>query len=512
MIMTTSTNIFISLLRELRVPFTESFTLHAYEEHPYKYTFFGLKTLCDRYGIEAKGVFFHDKESLLTLSVPFIVSYNNDYALVKKVGEQVTIEMYGSDIKLQPKDFIDNCTGHALIFHPDRNSIEPDYKRHLLSSRISRVEYSCMIICGVALLTISLLGRPLPMCIGLVPILLSLLGCVLSGMLLTQQMKVHNPLVESVCHAFKASTCNNVLESSAAKILGKYSWAEIGFAYFSVNLISLVVSDRSQETLAYIAALSLLYSIWSIWYQHRISQWCPICLMVQGVVLVQFVCYLFGGFYIQIINLDIKVLVSIISAYICGTLIIHKLLPLLSLPSQLLQAKWQYNHLKMNQKVFDLLLHEGTKYNTVNTSVEFGEPSSDMVVTVFSNPYCNPCAAMHQRLQKIYSSSSCRIRYVFTSFKSEWNNINRCLIAVYQQHGAEKAWEAYTEWYESGKHSQEHFFDKYHLDLNSDEIEREFQQHEQWKNATKFNATPTILVNGYKLPYGYTIEDMQYLS
>ena len=81
MIMTTSTNIFISLLRELRVPFTESFTLHAYEEHPYKYTFFGLKTLCDRYGIEAKGVFFHDKESLLTLSVPFIVSYNNDYAL-----------------------------------------------------------------------------------------------------------------------------------------------------------------------------------------------------------------------------------------------------------------------------------------------------------------------------------------------------------------------------------------------------------------------------------------------
>lgn len=36
-------NIFVSILRELKVPFTNSFALLAYEEHPYKYTFYGLK-------------------------------------------------------------------------------------------------------------------------------------------------------------------------------------------------------------------------------------------------------------------------------------------------------------------------------------------------------------------------------------------------------------------------------------------------------------------------------------
>lgn len=51
-----TTNIFISILRELRVPFTKDFAMHAYEEHPYKYTFFGLKSLCERYGIETKGI------------------------------------------------------------------------------------------------------------------------------------------------------------------------------------------------------------------------------------------------------------------------------------------------------------------------------------------------------------------------------------------------------------------------------------------------------------------------
>lgn len=41
-----STNIFISILRELHVSFTKSFTLRAYEEHPYKYTFRLFLLLC----------------------------------------------------------------------------------------------------------------------------------------------------------------------------------------------------------------------------------------------------------------------------------------------------------------------------------------------------------------------------------------------------------------------------------------------------------------------------------
>lgn len=106
--------------------------------------------------------------------------------------------------------------------------------------------------------------------------MLSILGCFFSGMLITQQMKIHNSLAESFCHAFKASSCNNVLESSSAKLLKRYSWSEIGFSYFLVNFISLMISDRSQFILSYVAALSLLYSVWSVWYQHRLSQWCPI--------------------------------------------------------------------------------------------------------------------------------------------------------------------------------------------------------------------------------------------
>ena len=43
-------------------------------------------------------------------------------------------------------------------------------------------------------------------------------------------------------------------------------------------------------------------------------------------------------------------------------------------------------------------------------------------------------------------------------------------------------------------------------------IEVEFQKHQSWKGKTQLRATPTILVNGYKLPDNYKIEDLRYFE
>jgi len=43
-------------------------------------------------------------------------------------------------------------------------------------------------------------------------------------------------------------------------------------------------------------------------------------------------------------------------------------------------------------------------------------------------------------------------------------------------------------------------------------IEVEFTKHEAWKEKTQLRATPTILVNGYKLPDNYKIEDLRYFT
>ena len=78
--------------------------------------------------------------------------------------------------------------------------------------------------------------------------------------------------------------------------------------------------------------------------------------------------------------------------------------------------------------------------------------------------------------------------------------------------GKDMAMQIYTEWFAGGKAQKEDFFNALYLDMTNPAIEVEFQKHESWKEQTKLRATPTILVNGYKLPDNYKIEDLQYFT
>jgi protein-disulfide isomerase len=63
-----------------------------------------------------------------------------------------------------------------------------------------------------------------------------------------------------------------------------------------------------------------------------------------------------------------------------------------------------------------------------------------------------------------------------------------------------------------GRALKERFFENLGLDMSHPEIEVEFQKHEAWKEKTQLRATPTILVNGHKLPDNYKIEDLRYFT
>lgn len=203
-------------------------------------------------------------------------------------------------------------------------------------------------------------------------------------------------------------------------------------------------------------------------------------------------------------------IMCILASYIAFELILHKLILLITRSNELQQAQWQYNHLRTNDKVFHSLLEVEKSYPTESSSIIFGDINSSFCITILSNPYCNPCAAMHMRMQKLINETNCQVRYYFTSFKPEWNIINKYMIAAYKQLGAEKSWQLYTEWYDKGKLEEELFFDAYHLCIDTEDVNKEFNRHQSWLEATGLNSTPTLLVNGHKLPYGYVLEDMLY--
>ena len=104
------------------------------------------------------------------------------------------------------------------------------------------------------------------------------------------------------------------------------------------------------------------------------------------------------------------------------------------------------------------------------------------------------------------------VQYIFSSFNSELEFANKYLIAAYLEKEQSEFERIISDWFEKGKPLKEAFFHDLRLDMSNPEIEAEFQKHEAWKEKTQLRSTPTILVNGYKLPDNYKIEDLRYFE
>ena len=118
----------------------------------------------------------------------------------------------------------------------------------------------------------------------------------------------------------------------------------------------------------------------------------------------------------------------------------------------------------------------------------------------------------HKRLNELLEQNKhiC-VQYIFSSFNEELNISNKYLIGAYFQKNGE-AKEIFDEWFEKGKFNKEEFFKLYPVNTDTQEVIREFELHERWKEQSGLRATPIILVNGYKLPDNLKIEDLRYFK
>ena len=143
------------------------------------------------------------------------------------------------------------------------------------------------------------------------------------------------------------------------------------------------------------------------------------------------------------------------------------------------------------------------------SSLIFGNPDAERNITVFSNPYCGPCAKMHERIENL-PGKDLNISYVLTYFSEEKSEINKLIIAAYLQLGPEKTWNLLTEWYAGGKMKGADFFKDMGLNTDAPEVIQEFEKHQKWNKDNNLNGTPTVIFNGKVVPSPYVPEDYIY--
>ena len=474
------------------------------------------------YSVENNAIRIGDKEeNIFNIESPFIAHLGNDFVAVYKINkDNVSYIWNGKPITISVSQFCQAWSGVVLLAEALPNSIEPDYSENRKKELFTIAQKGILAIAGVLIFGLAYINQALFTNLGVSLLLLvNLSGIYICYLLLLKQMHIHSQYADKICTLFSKQDCNNVLESPAAKLWGVFSWSEIGFGYFTANILLLLFFPQTISLVAVLNIFTLPYSFWSVWYQKvKAPQWCPLCLIVMAQLWGIFVINLLFG-YIRFPELDFVNLSGILltgSIYAVCVFGLTLLMPKLSKGGTMEATKQEINSIKANEKVFDALLAEQPFYEVsdADSQIFFGNPDADLKITIFTNPFCNPCAAMHKRVKKLLRETdgiTC-VQYIFASFYSDFSFIDKYLVAAYLQKEHSEFERFIADWFERGKSLGEAFFSNLGLDIDDPKIEAELQKHKAWTKKSQLRGTPTILVNGYKLPDNYKIEDLKYFT
>ncbi len=530
-----------SLLSQLKVPFTDVYLNELIKNHPNSGNMLGVSDILYQYNVANISVKI-DNSDFQKLDPPFLAQINltthAEFAVVTDIDNTVVkyLSEKGSEIKLLITDFLKQWTGIVLLPETSEKSYEKDLiinRRKQFFARLRLpfiITFLLVLIFWLAYRNFAIVS--IPSISYSILTLLYITGCTVSILLLIQTIDKDNPLVNKICAlANTNSHCNDVLESPAAKLFGIISWSEVGFVFFVGNLLCLLFVPQVKDLMFWFNVAALPYTVWSVYYQGKVAkQWCVFCLSIQALLWLCFIVLLTTG-----ISFDLLNLMNISSDYLLRSILCFSLpvivlwftVPFIKKAHLLSPVMRELNKIKANENIFEAVLKTQKKVE-INENVKrivFGNPDAAFEITMVTNPYCGPCARMHQKLEALLMQYNDFLRlniiYAvgnydadddkrFKSFVERKNQAIKVLTGIYLKYGPEQSLRIYKEWYADAQKDIESFIKTYPVDIKNAKVEKIISVHNQWCQMVNIEATPTLYINGSELPDWYNVEDLKY--
>lgn len=318
-------------LDELGVPNTPTYSNQRFDSMPFP-TMFGLVKLLQEYGVESKGYLLNDKRELAQLTTPFLAITSHGTVIVTSTnGGTVNYISQGIQESAPADEFAKGWTGKVVLSFPSPSAAEPDYSFHARIEFLMKAKKWVLAACAVFLFAYFFISNRLYDNVGIICVtIVDLFGLYISYMLVQKSVNIHTKAADSLCSVIQKGGCDHILASDASKFFGLFGWSEVGFAYFSVSLLALLLFPSTLPSLAAINICCLPFPFWSVWYQKfRAHHWCTLCLCVQASLWLLFFSYLAGGFVKQIFPLSFDIILMG-AAYVGVMLGVNALMPLMS--------------------------------------------------------------------------------------------------------------------------------------------------------------------------------------
>lgn len=502
-----------SFLSILEIGYTKYFAVTLYLEHPHKYNMYGLQKMLNVYGVKTLGVRV-DTKDLSKLTYPCILhTYSDFFVGLECNAGTIKFLHQGKETILSHDAFQQIWTGNALVVEETTEAVEPDYKRHQRHELVSMVKIYGTPVMLMLAVAIGIANHLKNMSIAdTIYMVLSLLGGGICIMLMEKQLFGNSRYGDKVCSLFHHADCNSILDGPRAKICG-ISWSEIGLGYFAANTLLQSLFPASFSFMTAINWLSMLFALWSIYYQWRVAKsWCVLCIMVQIIIWGMGVTAIFLCTTGASLTFDIADCLLSILVFAVGIMTVHLFASARVKEEQRIYIVQRYRALKANDIVAKNLIESGDYHETTldDSSIIFGNPKAKMRITILSNPHCNPCSRMHRQVERLLlmSKNEICIQYIFSSFNEELEDSSRYLIFCYNNHHKDEALSKFALWYEKEKFDYERIIQKNYILIHTETIEQEMEKHRKWCERTALSATPTVLVNGHIIPREYELNDL----
>ncbi len=454
-------------------------------------------------------------------------------ALVIKTNPDQSIEWY-NPVSLRKEiisgqSFSEIFTGEILVAENNElaNELaeEPDYKQ---KSRKEKKETIMnlfiaaafpLLVAAVSIVTFMRFGFRASL-FPLIYLLLSLAGAITSATLQLFEIDRNNPFLKRVCHIGEKIDCAAILNSGASRIFG-ISWATIGFTYFTGVMLAIMVGGIVDalvlQTAALINILALPFVFYSLYYQFFIvRKVCPMCLLVQVVLLMQFVTSLAGGFLGETEIAD-RVQYSMPVFILFFVIIFFALQITIIAINKTKQARILGNNiqqLKHSKLVFRALLTDGKKMSnpSAGLGISMKKTEASIHLIFVSGLYCGVCSKTYFKIiQLIKDNPTIDLQLIFTSIADHNNPKNsplKHLLAIAEEGEINNTENALSDWFLYGKKDYKEFATHYPVKENMGNRWEQIKAMREWCEREEITAVPEIFINGTRLPDIYNVDDL----
>jgi uncharacterized membrane protein len=289
------------------------------------------------------------------------------------------------------------------------------------------------------------------------------LGLAVSILLTIHEFGESNRLLHKVCHLNRLTNCNAVLQSSAAKLFGWLSMADIGLCYFAGSTLTLILSGVSHNPggavpwLFVLALCALPYTFFSLWYQtFKVKLFCPMCLGVISVLWTETAFAIVNWKNLAFVPLSPVTVFSLLAGFALPVIVWAYVKPLWKEYNRVRNFEYKYLRLKSAPDVVRAIMMQEPVRDMGFTAdeINLGTTDAPIHITIVISMHCKPCIDAWHLLNKwlttYHGYLQATVRFHGYSLSgSEINELIDGLTGIYLHAGNDAFCDALTDWYDT---------------------------------------------------------------